>query len=203
MRFLLSLCALCLCGCPGVAQDRTVYEGVIHDRGKTIGTTILMEINAGKVSGWIQKHDFFPIDSGSADASSITFTSAGSTYKIDIKASRIQYGGPDGSGDQRLAKMESVRGRIYKLTEESDDQRIMTLQLPEEKEFVIERPAVWKRSGPPIRQFERLEELLGKTVTFWRVRTGGAYSIEVIEEPEGMDILAKLPKEKDKKKKKP
>lgn len=202
MRFFLALCSLCLCGAISLAQERTAYEGVIHDRGKTIGTTILLEITEGKVSGWIQKHDYFPIDSGTADASTITFTAAGNTYKINRQASRIQYGGPDGSGDQRVARMDSVSGRIYKLKEGADDEpQVMTLQMPEERDFMIDRPTIWKRTGPPIRNFERFLELLGKTTTFWRIRYGGAMSIEVVEEPEGMDILAKLPKEKDKKKK--
>ena len=195
---------MCLCGAFSFAQERTAYEGVIHDRGKTIGTTILLEIAAdGKVSGWIQKHDYFPIDSGTADSSTITFTAAGNTYKINRQASRIQYGGPDGSGDQRVNRMEPIKGRIYKLKEGlEDDPQVMTLQMPDERDFMIDHPTVWKHNGPPIRGFERYLELLGKTTTFWRVRYGGASAIEIVEEPEGMDILAKLPKEKDKKKKK-
>ena len=202
------LLALLLATLPARAQEpasgpqRAVYEGVIHDRGKTIGTTILLEISGNSVSGWIQRNRFRPIDSGSVGASSITFTSDGNTHTIDLKTSRISYSGPDGAGDQRVVKMESIRGRVYRLTEESDYGRYMTLQTPDgEKEFTVERPpAVWKREGPPIEQFSRLEEILGKTVTFWRVRTGGSYSIEVIEEPEGVNLLAKLPKEKKKKK---
>jgi len=202
MRFLFALCSLCLCGALSAAQERTAFEGVIHDRGKTIGTTILLEITDGKVSGWIQKHDYFPIDSGTADSATITFTAGGNTYKINRQAGRLQYGGPDGSGDQRVTRMESISGRIYKVMEGADDEpQRMILQMPEERDFLIDRPTIWKRNGPPIRNFERYLELLGKTTTFWRVRYGGALSIEVVEEPEGMDILAKLPKEKDKKKK--
>jgi len=202
MRFLLALCSLCLCGAFAVAQERTAYEGVIHDRGKTIGTTILLEITDGKVSGWIQKHDYFPIDGGTADSSTITFTAAGNTYKLNRQASRIQYGGPDGSGDQRVSRMEPIKGRIYKLKEAlDDDPQVMTLQMPDERDFMIDHPTIWKHSGPPIRNFERYLELLGKTTTFWRIRYGGASAIEIVEEPEGMDIVAKLPKDKDKKKK--
>jgi hypothetical protein len=203
MRTLAALCSLFLCGALAIAQERTAYEAVIHDRGKTIGSTILLEIAAdGKVSGWIQKHDYFPIDSGTADTSTITFTAAGNTYKINRQASRIQYGGPDGSGDQRVTRMEPVKGRVYKLKEAlEDDPQVMTLQMPEEREFMIDHPTIWKHNGPPIRGFERYLELLGKTTTFWQVRYGGGLSIEIVEEPEGMDILAKLPKEKDKKKK--
>ncbi len=187
---------------PVAGPQRAVYEGVVNDRGKTIGTTILLEISGNSVRGWIQRNRFRPIDSGSASPSSITFTSDGNTYTLDLKNSRITYSGPDGSGDQRVVKMESTRGRVYRLTEESDCGRYMTLQTPDgEKEFTVERPpAVWKREGSPIEEFSRLEEILGKTVTFWRVRTGGSYSIEVIEEPEGVNLLAKLPKEKKKKK---
>src|SRR5258706_12086206 len=187
MRFFLPLCSLCLCGVFAVAQERTAYEGVIHDRGKTIGTTILLEIADGKVSGWIQKHDYFPIDGGTADSLIITFTSAGNTYKLNKQASRIQYGGPDGSGDQRVTRMEPIKGRVYKLKEGlEDDPQVMTLQMPEEREFMIDHPTIWKHNAPPIRNFERYLELLGKTTTFWRVRYGGESSIEVVEEPEGM-----------------
>jgi hypothetical protein len=200
MKFLL---ALCLCGGLALAQERIAYESVVHDRGKTIGSTILLELTDGKVSGWIQRNDYFPIDGGSVDGSVVTFTSSGNTYKLNRQSSRIQYGGPDGTGDQRVTKMESMSGRVYKLKEgNEDDPQVMTLQMPEEREFSIDKPTIWKHNGPPIRNFERYLELLGKTTTFWRIRYGGQWSIEVVEEPEGMDILAKLPKDKDKDKKK-
>ena len=112
------------------------------------------------------------------------------------------YGGTDGSGDQRCVKMDAVRGRLYRLTERADDEQLLTVQTDHgEQDFVIERPTIWKRNGPPIIHFERMIELLGKNITIWRTKTGGVYTVEVIEEPEGMDILAKLPKEKDKDKK--
>jgi hypothetical protein len=182
------------------AARRAAYEGVIHFKGKTIGTTILLEIHGERVLGWIQKHDFFPIDSGSVTPTGYTFTAAGNTYQINSRTSRIQYGGADGSGDQRIIKMESVTGWVYRLTEEADDMRTMTLRLPnDEIDLNIGRPSVWKRSGTPIRHLEWMEQIVGKTVTFWRVRTGGAWTIEVIEEPEGLDLLARQPSEKEKK----
>ncbi len=181
--------------------QRLVYEAVIHDRGKTIGTTILLESGGGKLGGWIQQHDFRPLESGSATASGFTFSAGGNTYNLNTATSRIMYGGPDGSGDQRASRMDPVRGRIYRLTERADDQQLMTLQTDHgEQDFTIERPTIWKKNGPPIRNFERMEELVGKTVTIWRIKTGGVYTVEVIEEPAGMDILAKLPKEKKEKK---
>lgn len=202
MKFVLALCSLCLCGSFTLAQDRVAYEAVIHDRGKTIGSLILLETSGGKVSGWIQKNDYFPIDGGSVDGAIITFTSAGNTYKLNTQSMRVQYGGPDGTGDQRVTKLDAIKGRVYKLKEaaEEDDPYEMTLQMPEEREFLIDHPTIWKHTGPPIRNFERYMELLGKSTTFWRIRYGGAMAIEVVEEPEGMDILAKLPKDKDKKK---
>ncbi len=186
------------------APRRMVYEGVIGDQGKTIGTTILLEVSGTSLSGWLQHNHFQHIDSGSLTDSSITFTAGGNTYAIDRKNSRISYSGPDGSGQQRVVQMDAVRGFVYRMTEESDYGRTMTLRMPDgERDFLIEQPpAVWKREGPPIEQFSRLEELVGKTATFWRTRMGGAYTIEVIEEPEGMNLLAKLPKEKKGKKKK-
>ena len=47
------------------APERVVYESVIHDRGKTIGTTILIEAAGSNVNGWIQKHDYVPIEKAS------------------------------------------------------------------------------------------------------------------------------------------
>lgn len=179
-----------------------VYEGVVALEGKTIGTSILLDVADGAVTGWIQRNDFFPIDSGSMNADRIQFTSGGNQYTINLRTSRIGYAGPDGSGNQRVEKMTYVSGRVYRLTEEAMEEHKVTLQTDDgEREYLIGRPAVWKRTGPPIDRFERLEELLGKTVGAWLARIGGTHYLAVVEEPEGMDLQKKVPK-KDKKRKK-
>jgi hypothetical protein len=184
--------------------QRTVYEAVIHDRGKTIGSLILLEVNGSNVIGWIQKHDFVQMENGAVTPSGYTFQAAGNKYEINTRTGRILYSGPDGAGDQRVAKMEVMKGRVYKITEETEEGRTITFQT-DHGEIVLtvdQRPTVWKHAGPPIAKWDmdRFEEILGKTVDVWRIRTGGAWTMEVIEEPAGMDIPAHLTKEKKKKK---
>ncbi len=181
---------------------RIVYEGVVALQGKTIGTTILLEFGEnGAVSGWIQRNDFFPIDSGRADGDKIAFTSGGNQYSINLRTERISYSGPDGSGNQRVEKMTRVEGRVYRLMEEAVEERKVTLQVEgNEKDYLIEQPAVWKRAGPPIDRFSRLEEVLGRTVSVWLARIGGTQYLAVLEEPQGVDLRKKLPKEKKEKK---
>ncbi len=185
------------------APERVVYESVIHDRGKTIGTTILIEVNGQNVGGWIQKHDYAAIEKGLKTETGYQFDAAGNHYQMNTRTNRLAYGGPDGTGDQRLSRMEPMRGRVYKITEETDEGREITLQTDHGEQYLKaeQEPAVWKHNGPPVAkyQLERFEEILGKTVTVWRIRTGGTWTMEVIEEPEGMDILPKVPKEKKRK----
>ena len=190
---------------------RAVYEGVVALEGKTIGTSIMLEIDekAGAdgsrpVRGWIQRNDFYPIDSGNATADHVVFTSGGNQYDINLNTLRISYAGRDGSGNQRLEKMSYVEGRVYKLTEEADEQRTMTLQISgDEKDFVVGEPTVWKHNGPPVIHFSRLEEILGKTTGFWLSRYGTERYVAIVEEPQGMDLQKKAPKEKKDKKKAP
>src|SRR6266404_4429474 len=86
------------------APSRVAYEGVIHDRGKTIGTTILLDVSGTAVTGWIQKHEYFPIETGQVTENGYSFRAAGNTYQMNTRSGRITYGGPDGSGDQRLTR---------------------------------------------------------------------------------------------------
>jgi hypothetical protein len=191
--------------------SHAAFETVITMKGgKEVGCTILLSFpspaTGSAVTGWIQRNDFFPIDSGQVTETGFTFQALGNTYQINTRTKRFIYGGADGPGDKRLNPMEPISGRVYKIREETDEGRDMTLQTDHGDLTMLvdseDRPALWKHSGPPIQKFrlERLEEILGKTTTVWRTREGGTYTIEVIEEPEGMDIPARLPKEPKKKK---
>lgn len=189
---------------------RTVYEGVVAWKGKPIGTTIMLEVSdhaagdtgseGGTVSGWIQRNDFYPIDSGRMDKDQIAFTSGGNQYAINLRTNRINYSGPDGSGNQRVEQMTRVTGRVYRLTEGlGEETHRITLQTEDgEREYLVEAPTIWKRAGLPIDRFERLEEVLGKTVSAWMARIGGTRYMAVLEEPEGMDLQKKVPKKKKK-----
>jgi hypothetical protein len=191
------------------APSHAVFESVIGMKGgKEIGTTILLSFASpapgSAVTGWIQKHDFFPIDSGQVTDVGFTFQAAGSTYQLNTHTKRLVYGGADGSGDKLVKPMEAITGRVYKIREETDEGREMTMQTDHGDQLMLvdQEPVMWKHSGPPIPKYhmDRLEEVLGKTTTVWRIREGGTYTMEVIEEPEGMDIPARLPKEPKKKK---
>ena len=185
-----------------------VYEGIVSLKGKTIGTTILLEsstnagTNAGSgttVTGWIQRHDFFPIDSGHMDADRIVFTSGGNHYTINRRTNRISYSGLDGSGNRRVAEMTYISGRVYRVTEPAAGRGEITLETDRgEKAYLVGAPSVWKRAGPPIDNFPRLEEVVGKTVGAWLAKSGGARYLAVLEEPEGMDLQKKRPKKKKK-----
>jgi len=193
------------------APTHAVFESVVNLKGgKEVGCTILLTFTSpapgSAITGWIEKHDFFPIDSGQVTESGFTFQATGNTYQINTRNKRFTYGGPDGAGDKLLTPMEAITGRVYKIREETDEGRDLTLQTDHGDMTMLvssdPEPVLWKHSGPPIQKFhlERLEEILGKTTTAWRTREGGTYTIEVIEEPEGMDLPARLPKEPKKKK---
>src|ERR1017187_3944184 len=122
---LLLLAALSLLQSP--APERIVYEGVINDHGKTIGTTILLELSGQTVSGWIQKHGYVQIDKGVKTDTGYTFDAAANHYQIVTRTLRITYNGPDGAGDQHLNRMESLVGRVYKIREETEEGRELTL----------------------------------------------------------------------------
>src|SRR5258708_14067236 len=100
-------------------MKHTVYESVIHDRGKTIGTTIMLATSPTTVTGWIQKHDFVQIESGSVTDNGYSFTAAGNHYEENSKTGRITYSGPDGSSDQPLNRMEPRERRVYTIREKA------------------------------------------------------------------------------------
>jgi hypothetical protein len=194
---------------PAPPASHAVFESVVGIKGKEIGTTILLEIASNApgsaVTGWIQKHDFIPIEGGQVTETGYSFAAGGSTYQVNTRTGRLVYNGADGSGDKRLTAMEAMVGRVYKIREETDEGRELTLQTDHGDQLMLvdQEPVVWKHAGAPIAKFhlDRLEEVLGKNTTVWRIRTGGSWSLEVIEEPVGMDIPARLLKEKEKKKK--
>lgn len=183
-----------------------VYESVVHYQGKPIGTSILLQIaRDGGVTGWIQRNDFFPIDSGHADAEHIRFTSGGNNYDVNLRTDRINYSGPDGKGNQRVDKMSYVKGLWYRITEPAEeDMSTVTIRNEDgDRDYRIGEPSIWKRASTPIDrlEFERYKDILGKTTGAFLSSYGASKYIAVVEEPAGMDIQKKLPKEKKKKKK--
>ena len=199
------LAALFIVATSAYAQDRRVYEGVVDMKLKTIGTLILMEINANNVGGWIRLGKFVPIDGGTASEDTLEFRAAGNSYKIDEKREHISYSGPDGNGDSRVTRLTPVTGRFDELTEGEpfSDSNFVTMEVDARmKRFHEEDPSLWKRDGPPFEKFQRMEELLQRQMTVWVADLndlGG--DIEVVEEPEGMNIPLKLPKKPKEKKK--
>ena len=183
---------------------RMVFEGIVQLAGKPIGSNILLEVRDGKVTGgWIQRNDFFPIDSGAADDEHIRFTSTGNQYDINLRTDRIACDGPEGKGNYRIEKMTPAEGRVYQMSEPMSDLATITLEdFGLEKDYRFGRPSIWKRDGPPIDrlEYERLKDIVGKNVRIWLTRMGGSRFIAVIEEPEGVD-LQKKDKKEDKKKK--
>lgn len=183
--------------------NRRVYEGVVDMKQKTIGTVILMTLNGNNVSGWIRLGKFVPIDGGTVTENSAEFRAAGSSYKIDERKGRITYSGPDGIGDRIVSRMIAVTGKLEELAEGERFSGNDIATLDEDgrlKRFSAEEPSLWKREGPPFEKFHRLEELLQRNVTFW-VSDEERGRVEVIEEPEGMNIPLKAPKKPKEKKK--
>jgi hypothetical protein len=183
---------------PGGPDKRVVYEAVVAHRGAPIGTSIMLEITNGQVGGWIQRNDFFPIDSGTADDDRIRFTSSGNEYEINLKTGRINYSGPDGKGNQRVERMAYVYGMIYRLAEPARGSAEVTIRNEQgDRVYFIGSPAVWKREGPPIDRlgFDRYKELVGKSMGFFLARVGGTRYLAVLEEPEGMDLQKRAPRE--------
>ncbi len=186
---------------------REVWEAVVSYQGKAIGTNILLEIGpTGAVRGWIQRNDYFPIDSGQADSEHIKFGSGANSYDINLRTERISYSGPDGSGNQRATKMTAAQGMVYKLAEPmSDDEAILTLRNEDgDRSYAIGEPSIWKRAAAPIDhlEFERWKDILGKTTTLYISKFGSTRIVSVMEEPEGMDLVKHPPKDKNKKDKK-
>jgi hypothetical protein len=171
---------------------------------KTIGTVILMEIAGTNVTGWIRLGKFVPIDSGTATDTSAEFRAGGNAYNIDEKKGRIVYSGPDGNGDRIVSRMTPVTGLLSEVTEGErfTGSNIATLDVNgRTRRFNIEEPSLWKRQGPPFEKFNRIEELLQRNVTFWVADADQKGTVEIVEEPEGMDIPLKPPKKPKEKKK--
>jgi|SRR5579885_472372 len=203
-KWILPLFALLLINHPAFCQNRRVYEGVVSLKQKTIGTLILMEINGSSISGWIRLVKFVPIDSGTVAENSVEFKAAGNTYNVDERKGRISYSGPDGDGDRLVTRLTSVTGKLQEIMEGerfTGGATIATLDVDGRlKRFSVDEPSLWKRQGPPFEKFSRVEELLQRTVTFWVSDLDNQGSVELIEEPEGMDIPLKAPKKPKEKK---
>ncbi|MBI2817099.1 MAG: hypothetical protein HYX72_09185 [Acidobacteria bacterium] len=212
-RLLLLVLALSFVGIAGTppvrsqsdSANRRVYEGVVDLKQKTIGTVILMDINGNNVTGWMRMIKFVPIEGGTITKNSAEFRAAGNSYKIDERKGRITYSGPDGSGDRIVSRLTPLTGVLDEMTESErfSGNNIATLDVDGRlRRFNVQEPSLWKRQGPPFEKFRRVEELLRQTTTFW-VSNPERGSIEVIEEPQGMDIPLKAPKKaKEKKEKK-
>ena len=205
MKAILLVLTLCLVASTAHSQSRRVYEGVVDMKQKTIGTLILMDVNGNYVSGWIRLGKFVPIDSGTISENSTEFRAAGNTYMIDEKRGRISYSGPDGSGDSRVTRLTPVEGKFRELQEGGErfgGSDIVIMEVGARlRRFHADGPSLWKRSGPPFETFRRLEELLQREMTVWVADlsdNGG--DIEVVEEPEGMNIPLKPPKKPKEKK---
>jgi len=182
---------------------RRVYGGVVDAKRKPIGTLILLDANGTNVTGWIRLGKFVPIDGGTLSDNGAEFRAAGNSYKIDERKGRIVFSGPDGDGDRIVSRMTPVSGLLRELTEGERfaGYDIMTLDVDGgNQRFTAEDPSLWKRDGPPFESFHRLEELLRRQVTVWVSSEGAQSSVEVIEEPEGMNIPLKAPKQPKEKK---
>ena len=180
------------------STTRRVYAGVVDWKRKTIGTVILLEANGGNVTGWIRLGKFVPIEGGSLSDDGAEFSAAGNHYKIDERKGRITYSGPDGEGDRIISRLTSVSGRLVELAEGERfaGYDIMTLDMNgRNQRYTAEDPSLWKREGAPFETFHRLEELLRRQVTLWVSNDEAQSSAEVIEEPDGMDIPSKAPKQ--------
>jgi hypothetical protein len=185
-------------------QNRRVYEGVVDMKLKPIGTLILLETGGNSLSGWIRLGKFVPIEGGALAENSVEFRAAGNSYKIDEMRERISYSGPDGTGDRRVARLTPITGVFRELTEGAHfgGDNIVTMEVDARmRRFQDDGVSLWKRAGPPFETFRRMEELLQRQITVWvpgQDEQGG--NIEVVEEPEGMNIPLKVPKKPKEKK---
>jgi hypothetical protein len=192
----------------GAAQsepsNRRAYEAVVDMKQKTIGTVILMDMAGNNVTGWMRLGKFLPIESGTVTDTSAGFRAGGNSYKIDEKKGRIAYSGPDGNGDSIASRLTPITGLLSEVTEGErfTGTNIATLDVNgRTRRFNIEEPSLWKRHGPPFEKFNRIEELLQRNVTFWVADADQKGTVEIVEEPEGMDIPLKAPKKPKEKKK--
>ena len=184
-------------------EDRRVYEGVVGLKKQTIGTLVLLDTSGGGFKGWIRLEKFVPIESGSVEEHGVEFRAAGNSYQIDERRGRINYSGPDGEGSRYVQRLQRQTGRLEELAEERDfgsGRRAMVEVAGRVRQFRIGRPTLWKQSEAPFEAFERIEELLGKEIALWLGEADGRTGrVVAIEEPEGMNIPLKKPKEEKKK----
>lgn len=180
-----------------VGQQRRAYEGVVSWKHATIGTVIMLDIQDNRISGWLRLEKPVAIDGGSVIPDGVEFQSAGNTYRIDERRNRIIYSGPEGEGDRYITRLTRWTGRLEELVD-------ATATLPQvavvevrgrRRELRYGTPMLWKNNGPPFEKFDRLKDLLGQQIAVWvadaEPRSG---RLVVIEEPPGMDIPLKAPK---------
>jgi hypothetical protein len=195
--------AMILLAASAHAQERRGYEGVVGLKGKTIGTLILLDSSGSSLQGWMRLDKFAPIEGGSILEHGVEFRAAGNRYEIDERRGRITYSGPDGEGSRYIKRLERHTGRFEEL---GDDRGFSGVKIAtvlvngRPRNLRVGRPALWKQAEAPFETFERIEELLGKEISVWLAdadsRTG---RVVAVEEPEGMNIPLKKPKEEKKK----
>lgn len=197
-RGLLLCLAVALCAAKGYGQGRRAYEGVVGLKRKTIGTVILLEATGDSLRGWMRLQKFVPIEGGTVSEGGAEFRAAGNHYQIDERRGRIAYSGPDGEGERYLQRLIRVSGRLEELVDASRFSGGQTAKVEVKGrpwELRMGRPALWKREGTPFETFPRMEEFLGREISFWLAdaddRSG---RVVAVEEPEGMDIPLKPPK---------
>jgi hypothetical protein len=184
-------------------EERRVYEGVVGLKGKTIGTLILLDSSGASLQGWMRLDKFLPIEGGSVLEHGVEFRAAGNRYEVDERRGRITYSGPDGEGSRYIKRLQRQTGRFEELGEDRgfSGVKIATIEVNgRPRNFRVGRPALWKLAEAPFETFERIEELLGKEISLWLAdadtRTG---RVVTVEEPAGMNIPLKKPKEEKKK----
>jgi len=187
-----------ICALPARGQERRAYEGVVSLKQLPIGTVILLDVQENAVKGWLRlEKNPVAIDGGTVSPDGVEFRSAGNTYQIADRKRRIIYSGPQGAGNRLITPLTPLTGRLEELAEATEKEpATATIEVDgRRRNLHYGAPALWKRSGPPFINFERLDELLGKQITVWAadadLRSG---RVVVIEEPEGMDIPLKAPK---------
>jgi len=180
-------------------KARRGYEGVVGLKQKTIGTLILLETSGSSLQGWMRLEKFVRIESGSVLEHGVEFSAAGNRYEIDERRGRISYSGPDGEGSRFVRRLTTQAGRLEELAEDRafTGVRIAKVEVAGRvRDFRVGRPTLWKQAEAPFETFERIEELLGKEISLWLAdadnRTG---RVVAVEEPAGMNIPLKKPKE--------
>jgi hypothetical protein len=189
-------------GMPPAPPERRVYEGVASWRGKTIGTLILLEGNEESAHGWIRLNSYLPIESGKLTKNGAEFRAGGNNYSIDDVEKRMTYSGPEGEGRRLVTRLTRWTGTIHELLEATQEKpAVAKMEVSgRNRQMNYGAPALWKQQEPPFEKFSRLEDVLSKEVSVWvadaDLRNG---RLVVIEEPQGMNIPLKAPKQEKKK----